>query len=300
MAPYLGATVPAGFSESDLTSSKSAPSIEPVAEASEPVEFLAATTLASTLVTAPAIDIAPIVTIPRYEPIEAAQAPDPEADLQPSEAEELASSELSGNYLAEDDTTQPAPPPAAQAGWPEALAALRQPASLPEPLALPDLASEVPPVTAAPVAYPALRPVATHYPAPDLNFQIIQYARFAVPVALAEPPFAVVYAPAWPTWLAAQELRQRTGRPLVLHVSTLAAAADESVETATGWIAELQRQALRRADLILAETPALAHRLRHDLGLPASAVQAMPAADTEAIAQALHTAQLRPALSPVS
>lgn len=143
-------------------------------------------------------------------------------------------------------------------------------------------------------AYPALRPAAQHYPAPDLNFQIIQYARFAVPVALAEPPFGVLYAPAWPTWLAAQELRQRTGRPLVLHVATLAAADDESVETATGWIAELQRQALRRADLLIAETPALAQRLRRELALEASQVLAIPAAEAAAIAQALRGAQVRP------
>jgi hypothetical protein len=139
-----------------------------------------------------------------------------------------------------------------------------------------------------------LQPAAAHYAAPDLNFQIIQYARFAVPVALTEPEFAAIYAPAWPTWLAAQELRQRTGRPLVLHVATLAAPNDEPLGTATGWMAELQRQALQRADLILAETPALAARLRHELALPAGLVLAIAAADAAAVAQALHTARPRP------
>lgn len=223
-----------------------------------------------------------------YDPI--AQAPDPEADLPAIKAEEPASSEITDS---QSSLAPPAPHTSVQASWPEALAALRQPAHLPEPpVAVPDTVA----AASFPPAHPALRPAATHYPAPDLNFQVIQYARFAVPVALAEPPFAVVYAPAWPTWLAAQELRQRTGQPLVLHVSTLAATDEESVETATGWIAELQRQALRRADLILAETPTLAQRLRRDLGLPASAVQTVPAANTAAVAQALQGAQLRPAL----
>ncbi|WP_254244806.1 glycosyltransferase [Hymenobacter sp. BRD67] len=116
--------------------------------------------------------------------------------------------------------------------------------------------------------YPALLPAAQSFSDPDLNFQVIQYARFAVPVARAELGFDAIYAPAWPTWLAAQELRQRTGQPLVLHVASLAARPEESLDTATGWIAELQRQALRRANLILTETPALAERVRRELHLP--------------------------------
>ena len=162
----------------------------------------------------------------------------------------------------------------------------------PPPLAPPEPA---PPEAEVPVA---LRPVAADYPAPNLNFQVIQYARFAVPVALAEPSFSVIYAPAWPTWLAAQELRQRTGRPLVLHLATLAAPAGESAETAAGWMAELQRQALHRADVVLAETPALAERLYHELGLATDAVRVVPAADAAAIAQVLHEARVRPVANP--
>jgi hypothetical protein len=190
-----------------------------------------------------------------------------------------------------DEFSARAEPAPAPTDWEAALATLRQPAALPKTAAAPPVEQVDELINAD---YPALRPVPQHYPAPDLNFQVIQYARFAVPVALAESPFAVLYAPAWPTWLAAQELRQRTGRPLVLHVATLAAAEDESVETATGWIAELQRQALRRADLLIAETPALAQRLRRELALEASQVLAIPATEGAAIAQALRGAQVRP------
>jgi hypothetical protein len=133
----------------------------------------------------------------------------------------------------------------------------------------------------------ALHPAGQSFDAPDLNFQIIQYARQAVPQALAEQPFGVIYAPAWPTWLAAQELRHRSGQPLVLHLAQLAAADDELIDLAAGWVAEIQRQALHRADLILTETPALAQRLRHELALPAYRVRAVPAADAAAVAQAL-------------
>jgi hypothetical protein len=234
----------------------------------------------------------PTQVAPHYDTTASiAQAADLEADLALAEAEELISlesAEASTLLLAEvSASTAPA-----LADWEAALATLRQPAAQPETaVAVPtEPANEV--VSAE---YPALRPASQHYPAPDLNFQIIQYARFAVPVALDEPPFAVLYAPAWPTWLAAQELRQRTGCPLVLHVATLAAADDEPLETATGWMAELQRQALRRADLLIAETPALAQRLRRELELDASHVLAISAADAVAIAQALRGALVRPA-----
>ena len=193
---------------------------------------------------------------------------------------------------------QPTPFAPEQANWPDALAALAlqpptatQPTS-PTPSAVSETLTSATETTAVP--HPALRVVDGAFEAPNLNFQVIQYARFAVPVALAEAEFAAIYAPAWPTWLAAQELRQRTGQPLVLHVSTLAAAEEESVATATSWQAELQRQSLHRADLILTETPALAKRLRHDLELPATAVRTIPAADATAIAQAVASAQVRP------
>jgi hypothetical protein len=299
-APYLGAGAPLHSPEENPPKSRSTDreptaTVTPTTELHLPSELQPTTELAEVSVALPAAAAALPPAVPRYEPTEAAQAPDLEADLQPSETDEVVDFKLPASGLADITVAnQPFVDYQVQANWQGALAALRQPASLPEPELVPE-----PPV-AVPTTHPALQPAAAHYPAPNLNFQIIQYARFAVPVALAEPPFAVVYAPAWPTWLAAQELRQRTGRPLVLHVSTLAAADDESVETATGWIAELQRQALRRADLILAETPALARRLRHDLGLPASAVQIVPAINAAAITQALHEAQLRSARSPIS
>jgi len=49
---------------------------------------------------------------------------------------------------------------------------------------------------------------------------------------------------------------------------------------------------------VLAETPALAQRLRHELDLPAATVHTVPAADAAAIAQALHAARPRPAANP--
>ena len=244
-------------------------------------------------------DLAPTTTAapPQYELAEPlSQGADLEADLLPSEAEELAQFERATASVPallagfEDAAGYEAPVSMPQANWAEALASLQQP----EPAAP---VAPTPPPAAHAVGGAGLPvgPVAQPYEAPDLNFRVIQYARFAVPVALAEAPYAAIYAPAWPTWLAAQELRQRTGWPLVLHVTTLAAGADEPLDTATSWMADLQRQALRRADVVLAETPALAQRLRHELDLPAATVHTVPAADATAIARALHAARPRPA-----
>jgi len=293
-APYLGAALATGLAASNgARPAIVAPLLSLPAQTAQPIalppeQFSAATPLPRAVAAPPAISF--------HEPAEPlAQAADLEADLAPSDADpalfETAglSSETSGEelLLPEPDAVAPGP---AQAGWTDALASLQQPAAQPalrEEASTPALLPEEP----VGAVLPALQAAPAHYPAPDLNFQIIQYARFAVPVALAEAPFAAIYAPAWPTWLAAQELRHRTGRPLVLHVAAVAAAEDESVETAAGWIAELQRQALHRADLILTETPALAQRLRRELGLAAGRVQAIAAADTGAIAHALHAAQ---------
>ncbi|TVT37806.1 hypothetical protein FNT36_21805 [Hymenobacter setariae] len=222
---------------------------------------------------------------------------DAEADLAPSLLDEPSPEEA---LLTQAPLTEPLGP--AHAGWSEDLAALRTPLPLEEPKLATDFEDEAsyyaatvgePPATEASDSTTEPRVVSQPFEAPNLNFQVIQYARFAVPVALAQAPFAAIYAPAWPTWLAAQELRYRTRQPLVLHVSTLAAGEADSLETATSWQAELQRQALHRADLILAETPELARRLRLDLGLPSDVVRTVAAADADAVAQALRTAQLR-------
>jgi hypothetical protein len=304
-APYAGASdlrepsvsvsTPGDKPATSTLASPASPASASVATLSTVYSLVPATTPAQANVLPISAQPAP----PRYDVTDSiSQAPDLAADLAPNGADELASFEVLATEAlpAEDSLFNNPEATPALADWPAALATLRHPAALPEaaPVAKPAPTAK-PTAEPANAIYPALRPAAQHYPAPDLNFQIIQYARFAVPVALAEPPFAVLYAPAWPTWLAAQELRQRTGRPLVLHVATLAAADDEPVETASGWIAELQRQALRRADLILAETPALAQRLRHELALGPDRVLAIPAAEAAAIAQALRAAQPRPA-----
>lgn len=306
-APYVGSSEADSTAITSFDNNQNQTPSEPLAvsSSSSTTDFRTVTDADQLVATASSPALPP--TYPSIEPIslgadleESENSVSVAEDLEIELAQELSSeeelateAENQGQEADEIPSVDFAPE---QANWHEALASLRQPATTePAPLALLDAPSGD--EQTEPFMHPALRPTAGTFEAPNLNFQVIQYARFAVPVALAEQPFEVIYAPTWPTWLAAQELRQRVGKPLVLHVDTLAAADDESVDTATGWVAELQRQVLRRADLILTETPALAYRLRDELNLPATAVRAVPAADAKAIAHALQTAHVRPTAS---
>jgi len=114
---------------------------------------------------------------------------------------------------------------------------------------------------------------------------VIQYARFATRLALSEQ-FAVIYAMDWPVWLAALEIRQATGRPLALHVHSL--ATDRDTPADRGWGLELERLALRRADLVLADSEAVAQRLIEEYDLPAEQVRVVAAFDDEALLAALR------------
>jgi hypothetical protein len=109
----------------------------------------------------------------------------------------------------------------------------------------------------------------------DLNFRVIQYARFATRLA-ASQEFAVIYAADWQGWLAGMELRQLTGKPLVLHVHSLAQDRDTAADR--GWVLELERLALRRADLVLAASSALALRILELYDLPPQRVRRLSAA----------------------
>jgi hypothetical protein len=297
-APYLGSQIEVAHSQGSLVADLA--TAQPELTAAHP--SLTAKPAPSPTQSAPPEQPLPALPVSASD-YSATELPlpalDAEADLAPIEPDELAA--LAVEALPATELAG-----AARAGWSEALASLRDPLPLEEPAPATDLEDEATyyaatvggqATTTAGDEPAGLQPPRQPFEAPNLNFQVIQYARFAVPVALAQLPFAVIYAPAWPTWLAAQELRYRTRQPLVLHVATLAAGEDGSLETAAGWQAELQRQALHRADLILAETPELAHRLRHDLRLPPELVRTVPAADAYAVAQALRTAQLRASAS---
>jgi hypothetical protein len=125
----------------------------------------------------------------------------------------------------------------------------------------------------------------TPEPDADLNYQVIQYARFATRQSYLEN-FSVIYATDWPTWLAAMEIRQQTGRPLVLHVHSL--AQDRNTPADRGWIQELERLTMRRADVVLAASDSIAQRLRETYPLQAKHLQVVHPDDTDTLTNTLR------------
>ena len=118
-----------------------------------------------------------------------------------------------------------------------------------------DLVPDTAPPAAAQVATETAAPEsaatwAVRQPTLDgLNFRMIQYARRAAQLVDGRQDFGVIYAPGWPAWLAALEIRNRSGRPLVLYVPAL--ASDMAPTAERGWLLGLERMVLRRATLVL-------------------------------------------------
>ena len=236
---------------------------------------------ASVVADAPASDQLLPPTTPSLRPPAHPQAgdlnfdPDPELPTMQRPAafsetvEEIGAAEASDLFAPEDDLVPDAPlqptPPAAPAPTP---------------------------VSAAPNARTA--PLAMAAPAPPgftlagLNGRMIRYARRAAQLMHGRTDFGVIYAPNWPAWLAALEIRDRSGRPLVLYAANL--AADYAAPAERGWLLEVERMALRRAHLILVPDADLSFRLRTRYGTAIGEVRVVSQHDEAAVQQALFQA----------
>jgi hypothetical protein len=211
-------------------------------------------------------------TSPTRQPTTQPSLPDAFAQT----AAEVGTEEAADLYAAEDNLTlapeevdsglvaAPLPEAPERASLAQALHALHRPATEPEA----DATAIIDPA-AADLIEPEALPTAT-VPLPlsdNLHYRIIQYARFATHVAGEQSEeFTAIYAPNWPTWLAALEIRYRSRRPLVLHLTELAAAVMPPAER--GWRLELERYAIRRAHTILVATDALRRQLLRHYGHP--------------------------------
>ena len=146
-------------------------------------------------------------------------------------------------------------------------------------------------VLAAPL--PAATPAAPEPAAPllqtpkleGLNFRMIQYARQAAQLVRHNPGFGVIYAPSWPAWLAALEIRNSSRQPLVLYVAAL--ADDFAGPAERGWLPELERMTLRRATLTLVPDEALRRRLLALYGDLTGEVRVVAATDEAAVQRVL-------------
>ncbi len=119
---------------------------------------------------------------------------------------------------------------------------------------------------------PAGQPEITYAAGPKgtLNFEVIQFARFAARLA-SHKEFDIVYAHDWMTFLAGMEIKNQRKVPLVLHVHSL--SFDRQIGHPWGWIYELEVKALEQADLILAVSERTAQMMVRRYGVPASKIK---------------------------
>jgi glycogen(starch) synthase len=98
----------------------------------------------------------------------------------------------------------------------------------------------------------------------DLNYKVIQYARYAARLA-ASKDFDVIYAHDWMTFQAGIEIKLVTDKPLVLHVHSL--SYDRNGPDSKGWVFELEKKALGKADFVIAVSQYTARVLEDHYGV---------------------------------
>ena len=149
-----------------------------------------------------------------------------------------------------------------------------------------DIVPDAPAPAAVPAAPAPAPPLARRPALEGLNFRMIQYARRAAQLVRTCSDFGVIYAPNWPAWLAALEIRNSTGQPLVVYVAGL--AADFAAPAERGWLHEVERMALRRATLILVPNEHLCRRLKAQYRATIGEVRVVDAADEQGVQQVLR------------
>ncbi len=110
----------------------------------------------------------------------------------------------------------------------------------------------------------------TQGPKGTLNFEVIQFARYAARLA-SHKEFDVVYAHDWMTFLAGMEIKTQRKVPLIVHVHSL--SFDRQVGEPLGWIYELETKAMNEADLILTVSQRTARMITKRYGISAKKVQ---------------------------
>ncbi|ALW85579.1 hypothetical protein AUC43_11035 [Hymenobacter sedentarius] len=263
VAPYVGASSTSAASQALLVPN-------PVAGASQSVREAADLANRASL----PVEVTPskIKRQPNIEP----EAEDPTFDPDPELPALLDGNALDGNAFTEA-VEETGPFEAAALSAPEddiTLEALEF-SPVVELSALPTFEPE--PEVAAPVP---------RTPAFDgLNFRMIQYARRSAQLVRGRSDFGVIYAPNWPAWLAALEIRNSTGQPLVLYVASL--AIDFSSPGDRGWLLEVERMTLRRARIILVPTEDLRQQLQLQYGSTIGEVRVVAAADEDGVQDVL-------------
>ncbi|KAA5548737.1 glycosyltransferase [Adhaeribacter rhizoryzae] len=106
----------------------------------------------------------------------------------------------------------------------------------------------------------------------DYNTQVIHFARYATRLA-SQKHYDVIYAYDWMTYLAGIELKLVSGKLLVVHVQSL--CEERGGPDSKGWAYEIEKQALEKADLIIAQSESLVNAIETRYDIPASKIRSL-------------------------
>lgn len=83
---------------------------------------------------------------------------------------------------------------------------------------------------------------------PDLANKVLEFSKLAAAIAAGET-FDLIHAHDWMTFLAAVQIKEATGKPLVVHVH--ASQYDRAGPQSRGWIHDIERLGMEHADLVI-------------------------------------------------
>lgn len=103
----------------------------------------------------------------------------------------------------------------------------------------------------------------------DVIPKVIQYAKYAARLAL-DKDFDIIHAHDWMTFLAGVEVKKMTGKPLAVHVHSL--AYDRSGPDSRGWIFDVEKYGMEQADLVLPVSAYTGNICRDHFGIDPSKI----------------------------
>ena len=106
----------------------------------------------------------------------------------------------------------------------------------------------------------------------DYNSQVIHYARYVSRLA-SQKNYDIIYAYDWMTFLAGIELKLVSSKPLILHMHSL--SYERGGPDAKGWVYELEKQALEKADYVIAVNDHIAEVITSEYGIAADKIKAL-------------------------
>lgn len=98
----------------------------------------------------------------------------------------------------------------------------------------------------------------------DVIHKVHQYAEIASVLA-STMDFDIIHAHDWMTMLAGIKIKQRTGKPLVMHIHSL--EVDRSGEHSKGWVYELEKKGMEYADLLIPVSNFTANNINQFYGI---------------------------------